>query len=76
MPEASQLSFGTVEFLYLLPFHMGILFDYHLADSLAVVYGEIILPEVYEYNADLTPIISVDRAGSIGDRESVIQGKT
>ena len=73
MAESTVFAPGTVEFAGLLPSHTGILFDHHLTYAVAVIDGEVVLAEVYEYYADLAAVVGVDGSWSIRYCHAVIE---
>lgn len=76
MPEGTIFTFCAVQFLDLVPFHMGVLFYDHLAYTVPIVDSEVFFAEIDEYYSYLSPIVCIDSAGTVDDRESVTQGQT
>ena len=67
MAESAILTARAVKFGDRFPCDVGILFDDHLADAVAVIYGEVVLTQIDEDYAYLSAIVGIDRAGRVGD---------
>ena len=59
MAESAVFTLGTVKFSDGFPLHVRVLFDYHLGDTVSIIYCEIILTKIDENNAHLATVPGV-----------------
>ena len=76
MSVATCATFCFIKFLYELEFCLLVTCDYHLCNALTLVYHEVLVGEVYEENAYLTTIVSVDGAGRVEHGDAMLEGES
>src|SRR5512140_3744052 len=74
--EAAFPTTGLGQHLRELPIDLRHKADEHLGDPLAVRDLLRLRVEVHKGDADLTPIVAVDRAGRVDDADPPLQGQT
>ena len=76
MAESSVLAAGAVKLPYDLPGNMGILLDNHLAYTISVIDGKILLAEIDKNYTHLSAIVGVNSARTVGDAYAALQSQT
>jgi hypothetical protein len=76
MSESTGTALGFIKSLNLDPFSLLMTGYDHLCDALAVIYGKILLRQIYQDDAYLTTVIGIDGSGSIQYGYTLLYGQT
>ena len=76
MAKPSTIAAGTLQRVHLLKLSARYFADYHLCQPVSPLNQERLVPVIDNDKADLSPVIGVDRSGSVKEGDSVLQRET